>query len=152
MAREAEIYKNARAQFEYMIGVDPTSLTPIQQLQLRLSKWANTSLKGKHDSTTDTLGIGEELGEMCGPLALLMVAMAGKVDHAMLKNMQGIREHESKDPEVLRTAVMDGLSDMFIYAIQLCTAMRLCFDTILTQTAEIVMKRDWVADPSGASH
>ena len=53
-------------------------------------------MKGKHDKVTDALGIGEELGELAGPLALLVAAQMGKTQHAMLKNIQGISEHESQ--------------------------------------------------------
>ena len=95
MKTKVEIYRLAREAFDDLI--EPTRiLNKLQLLQLELNRWANTSLPGKHDKVSNTLGIGEELGELAGPLALLVAAQMGKTQHAMLKNIQGISEHESQ--------------------------------------------------------
>lgn len=97
-------------------------------LQTDLATWQNRNF-GVQPATNLTLGVAEEVGELC---------------RAVLKGEQKIRGMD--DREAQRTAVSDALGDILIYACQVATAFRLDLGTIFQLTAEKIMSRDWVKD------
>ena len=72
------------------------------------------------------MGVAEEAGELC---------------HAVLKHSQRIRN--MGDPHAYREKAGDAIADTAIYLIQMATALRLDFGTLLAKVAEEVMKRNW---------
>lgn len=73
------------------------------------------------------MGVSEEVGEL---------------NHALLKQWQGIRGswHEHEDN------AKDSVADIVIFLADLCSARGWDFDAIVTETWEKVLKRDWKAD------
>jgi len=103
--------------------------TPMQLLQVKLAAWQNRNF-GPPQSALLALGVGEEAGELF---------------RAILKSEQGIRSFNSAG-ELLDKGG-DAIADCVIYAIQWCTLHRMDYETLLHETAEYVMTRDWVAYP-----
>jgi NTP pyrophosphatase (non-canonical NTP hydrolase) len=48
-----------------------------------------------------------------------------------------------EDREAYRAAIADSIADAFIYAMSLCTALRIDMGTLLTETAGEVLGRQW---------
>ena len=71
------------------------------------------------------LGMGEELGEL---------------NHALLKQAQGIRGTAEEHEE----AAKDALADLWIFSLDLCNKRGWDAGKILNMTWEEVCKRDWV--------
>jgi len=151
-----EIYKKARDNFDEYIATSTETntdhLNKVQKLQYALAVWVNSELTS--DSTTDTLGVSEEVGETTEAmlLLLLLATKSGKLSHAILKHHQGIREHHEQNIEKLRAEVADGVIDVIIYAMNLCTHQRLDFDTLLRETITEVTTRKWKTDPQGKQY
>ena len=61
--------------------------------------------------------------------------------HAVLKQSQGIRGYD--DYEKFREDAGDAVADIVIFCIQMATLLRLDFWTLLSETAEVVMRRKW---------
>jgi NTP pyrophosphatase (non-canonical NTP hydrolase) len=123
----------ARATFELYAAMDAPDvpLDEFSGLQVRLARWQARNF-GVASHEQMALGVAEEAGELA---------------HAVLKHSQGIRG--MADPEAYREAAGDAIADVAIYAIQLATALRLDFATLLMATAEKVMERDWRANAAG---
>ena len=136
-----EPYDLARAAFDGYAALD-APLLPIQlhpQLQVRLFRWAQANFK-PWGSTENVLGVSEEMGELAEALTGLLIA-TGRLDHTMLKHMQGIRGYG--DENHFRRQAADAVADMMIFATQLCTTLRIDMATLYQATAEEVMKREW---------
>ncbi len=126
----------AKAKFDKYAGLDSPSLPGdvASALQVSLYRWQARNF-GSATKEQLALGVGEEAGELF---------------RAILKHSQNIRGFGDK--EVMREAAGDAIADIFIYAIQLCTVLRLDWYTLLEETAnQIVQKRDWVANPDTGS-
>lgn len=125
--------EKARLAFNKYCAMDAPQLPESEssQLQVELARWQTKNFGG--GNTLELLaGVAEEAGELA---------------HAVLKNTQKIRGME--DPEKYREAAGDAIADMMIYAIQICTKLRLDWYTLLSATAyDEVMKRNWTKDPS----
>lgn len=102
---------------------------PWQKLQVELAAWQARNFGGATDEQM-ALGVAEEAGELC---------------HSVLKHSQKIRG--LADKQAYRAALGDALADIAIYAMQLATANRLDFETLVHETARKVMKREWKANP-----
>lgn len=152
---EQSAYQKARAAFDQYVGIDPNAFEDVgpnldkrsvldkypiwRKLQIRCWAWQLVNF-GHCDNVK---GLGEELGETA--LGLLGIAAgAGKVLHASLKTENQIRGFS--DPEKGRQAVSDGIADVIIFALQVCSQFRLDFQTLVEATAEDVLQRDWVHD------
>ena len=85
--------------------------------------------------------MSEELGEL--------TAAVGKLNHVVLNHYQERRGLEDRDK--YRAEVADGLADMIIFAHIIATSCRLDFWTIVRETAEKVMQRDWKKNPLDAN-
>jgi len=118
------VQKSSEA-FERCDGANPWA-----HLQARLAQWQFKNFGSSSDEQLG-LGIAEEAGEIC---------------HAILKRSQRIRG--MADEDAYRELAGDGVADVVIYAMQLCTRLRLDFATVVAETAEIVMARDWKRTPS----
>lgn len=105
---------------------------PWSALQVRLVRWVHQNFGGCN-IVHQTLGVCEEAGELA---------------HAVLKHEQGIRGLTSQD--AYRAEAGDAVADAVIYLMQVCTALRLDFGTLVTATAENVMRRDWKRNPKDA--
>lgn len=77
------------------------------------------------------LGLQEEVGELA---------------HAHLKGKWGIR---GMTGEALSAAKMDAVGDIFIYLMSYADTNDLDLQHCIQVTWDRVLKRDWVADPSG---
>lgn len=138
-------YQASRDAFDRYAGMDAPEVpdNPLSALQVRLCRWQTRNF-GAGTSAHSVLGVVEEVGEALEGFLGLAVA-AGRLAHAVLKADQKIRS--LSDPEKARRAVADGVADLSVYAIQVCTAFRLDYGVLLTQTAEDVMQRDWKSNP-----
>ena len=107
----------------------PDITTKWADLQTRLEEW---QIKNFGEASVDQmiLGATEELGELC---------------HARLKHSQGIRGMADKGAYVV--AAGDAIADCTIFLMQIATALGLDFETLVHDTAEQVMKRDWRKKP-----
>jgi NTP pyrophosphatase (non-canonical NTP hydrolase) len=134
--------QKARAAFDVYAAVDAPRLPSdiaqartdaawLSDLQVMLARWQVAQF-GVASHEQQALGVAEEAGELC---------------HAVLKHTQRIRS--LADLESYRTAAGDAIADVAIYAIQMATALRLDFATLLDATAREVMQRNWKADPDG---
>lgn len=103
-------------------------LSSVAKLQGRLHAWQVRNF-GEMSKYQMLAGIMEELGEL---------------SHALLKNDQQIRGFE--DEAFFLEKAGDSLADMRVYMEQLCTILKLDAPTLFEETANQVMKRDWVKD------
>jgi len=140
-------YQFARDTFSTYAAMDAPNLPTenglkISALQVQLHRWHvrqfdSCTLAGK------ALGISEELGEAVDAL-LGMASCAGKISHAILKHDDGIRGMD--DELAFRKKLADAIADNTIFAIQLCTMLRLDYGALLQATVEEVIKRNWKKD------
>lgn len=94
----------------------------IDELQTRVHEW--------HD---------RNFGDAPQPLrALIVCEEAGELAHVILKQTQGIRADSSTDAHL-----RDAIGDIGIALMALCSSRGWLFSDILTETAEMVLKRDW---------
>ena len=70
-------------------------------------------------------------------------AEAGELAHAQLKLEQNIRG----DRDEHLTEIADAVGDICMYLMGVCDNYGFVFEECIRQTAESVMRRDWVADP-----
>lgn len=117
----------AKDVFDDYAGMDAGKLPadPWSALQVMLSRWETRNF-GAGTLAHRALGVCEEAGELA---------------HAILKHEQGIRGMGDRD--AMREAAGDAIADVTIYAINLATALRLDFGTLVRGVAEQVMGRDW---------
>jgi NTP pyrophosphatase (non-canonical NTP hydrolase) len=98
----------------------------LRQLQAELAPWVAHNF-GDRPWQQPLMGVAEEVGEL---------------NHALLKQWQGIRgmreEHEA--------AAKDAVADIVIYLADLCNARGWDFGAIVEETWARVSKRDWRAD------
>ncbi len=122
---------HAFAQYAHLSGEELPSTVGISyglaDLQVRLARWQQSNFGGSKDWQL-ALGAAEEVGELC---------------HALLKRSQRIRGME--DPAVYKEAVGDAIADVTVFLIQLASSHRLDFFTLLVETANKVMERNWTA-------
>jgi NTP pyrophosphatase (non-canonical NTP hydrolase) len=139
-------YDLASEDFEQYAHLGPPALPggALRDLQIKLCRWEQRNF-GAAPKHTGALGVSEELGELAERVLALM-ALSGRVSHATLKAEQGIRGTEAEH----RQQAADAIADMAIFAINLCTKMRIDFGTLLYKTADQVMRRDWKARPLDA--
>jgi len=78
------------------------------------------------------LGMAEEVGEVC---------------RIILKAQQKIRQYTNGFDEKARKDLAKEISDVAIFAIQLCSIMGIDFGKALFERSEEVMKRDWTKNP-----
>ena len=99
----------------------------MRDLQRRLSEWQDRNFDPVEPGIRAlqlTLGVCEEAGEL---------------SHTILKRDQGIRgTREEHDADA-----RDAIADVVIYAMNLCSNEGWDFETIVRETAEKVMLRDW---------
>lgn len=99
------------------------------KLQQRLATWQMNNF-GAQPIERFALGAAEELGELC---------------HAVLKHSQGIRGVGSD--AVFEELAGDAIADCVIYLMQMASAIEMDFNTLIEETAENVMDRDWANSP-----
>ncbi len=102
---------------------------PLFVLQAVLAEWERTNF-GASPAVNNLLGAVEELGELA---------------HAQLKSDQKIRG--MADEVIALEKKGDAVADVVIYLMGYCTKNNLCFATLLFETANKVMKRNWVDNP-----
>jgi NTP pyrophosphatase (non-canonical NTP hydrolase) len=74
-----------------------------------------------------------------------MVEEVGEIAHAMLKGKQGIR---IEDDIAASAKIRDGVADLTIYMMGLCSLMGWRFEELVTSVAtNEVMQRDWIKFP-----
>lgn len=101
----------------------------ISSLQVQLVRWQSRNFGGATLEQA-ALGANEEAGELA---------------HAVLKAQQKIRGYDSKSK--LRADAGDAIADCAIYLMQAATILRMDFWTLVNETANNVMARDWKAAP-----
>lgn len=99
----------------------------LMPVQSRIHTWRQQNFPNA-DATQQLLGIAEEAGELA---------------HAHLKQMQGIRGDDNLHIEEAK----DAIGDLVIYIMGYCSYRGWDLETIVRDTAEHVLKRDWIADP-----
>ena len=101
--------------------------------QVELKKWQDENF-GKHpdDALRFTLGMSEEVGEVC---------------HHVLKGTQGIRGGVKG---INKEEVADGVADILIYGLQLLSELGMDAEAEISAVITKVLKRDWVKHPTGA--
>lgn len=114
---------------DWLTGVEPR-LLPVPQLeQLAVHDWSVRNF-GDSPQTLVTLGLAEEVGELC---------------RAVLKREQGIRgTREEWDAEVRKE-----IGDCVIKLLDISAYEGLSLVQAFTDRWEAISKRDWVADRTG---
>lgn len=84
-------------------------------------------------------------------IILLQVALgineeAGEIAHAVLKGTQGIREGINGIDKEL---VADGVSDNFIYGLQLLSELKVDAEAEIPKVIDQVLQRNWLDNPTG---
>lgn len=102
----------------------PTELEVIQRV---VHEWRQRNFPDA-DATQQLLGVAEELGEL---------------SHSHLKEMQGIRG----DSGLHQANAKDAVGDLMIYLMGYCSCRGWDIRKILIDTADHVLKRDWIANP-----
>ena len=104
--------------------------------QTELAAWQEKNFEVGQDLTLKcVVGMAEELGE---------------VSHHVLKGLQGIRGIRGGEWKgINREEVADGVADVLIYGIQLLSSLDLDAEVVIKEVIEKVLRRDWVANPSG---
>lgn len=133
-AKEIDVARAAKERFNGYAAFSPQDFEKLgdgtlARLQVELAAWQNRNF-GAIPMWQPALGAGEEVGEL---------------QHAVLKHYQGIRGLD--DRERLLAQASDSVGDAVVYLMQVCTALRLDFETVVRGTAMHVLKRDWVKDP-----
>ena len=126
--------ERAREVFGTYAGMDAPLLPDDSQscLQVQLSRWQTRNFGGANLFEM-LAGATEEVGELA---------------HAILKHHQKIRG--LKNEAEFREAAGDAAADIVIYVMQLCTLLRLDFGTLVSETAQEVMLRNWKDNPDTA--
>lgn len=124
--------EKAKASFETYCAMDAPKLPEgphaLSTLQVQLARWQNENFTATTNEHL-ALGIAEEAGELC---------------HAILKHVQKIRGMADRD--AYRAAALDAVADISIYCMNLCTGLRADYGTLIEETAQNVMKRNWNKD------
>ena len=149
-------YEAARAAFDKYAAMDAPHLPddPWSALQVKLTRWQTRNF-GIQPAERNALGIAEELGEMSESILDTVIynlglvsgfaVTAGRLAHTVLKNAQKIRGMD--DMEKARHNIADGVADLMVFSMQLCTCFRLDMGTLFKLTAEKVLERDWTKKP-----
>ena len=126
--------EKARAAFGEYAAMDAPKLPEDSQssLQVQLCRWQVQNF-GTSNLFQQLAGVTEEVGELA---------------HAVLKHDQKIRGFDNE--EKFREAAGDAVADAVVYLNQLCTLLRLDFGTLVSETAQEVMQRNWKAKPETA--
>ena len=124
MQQAADIFESALRQ-SMTFDFNTMKLPQLSEIQFALSSWQNRNF-GPTPAYRNVLGVCEEAGELA---------------HAMLKHEQKIRGMD--DDMSFKIAASDAIGDILVYLMQLCTALRLDFGTILLFTSLRVMRRTW---------
>lgn len=111
------------------IPLDESLDEPMSNLQVELCRWQAKNFGGGI-LWQQALGVCEEAGELA---------------HAVLKHAQRIRGYDDREKFVEEAG--DAIADCAIYLMQVCTILRLDFETLLEETALRVMNRDWKRSP-----
>lgn len=106
-----------------------SQMTALQTLQNEIGPWALHNF-GEQASYRPLLGVAEEVGELC---------------HAHLKDEQGIRTTEDHSEKKV-----DAVADIMIYLAHYCHLEGINLEQAISETWEIVKKRDWKKDPATA--
>ena len=97
----------------------------IYRYQFEISEWSKQNFT--QDPIDPLLGITEEVGEL---------------NHAVLKQRQGIRK--GVDPVVSKALIEDALGDIFIYMCDFAQRNNIDLEFAIRDTWEKVSKRNWV--------
>lgn len=101
----------------------------ISEFQEQVSAWADHNY-GPRDIVKSTLGIAEEVGELC---------------RAVLKRVQGVRgTHEEWSKEIEKE-----LGDVFIKLCEIAGVEGLSLYSVAIERWQDIKQRDFVADPIG---
>lgn len=100
----------------------------LQPIQASTHEWRKDNFP-KADATQQLLGITEEVGELA---------------HAHLKQTQGIRGDDNLHIEEAK----DAVGDLVIYLMGYCSYRGWDLETIIRDTVEHVLQRDWIENPS----
>lgn len=143
----------ARANYDRQ--AQETPIPAMSELQEKLNAWMGRNF-GFQEDVRLALGAAEEVGELAEVLlevgspgdmrlALGATKAVGKIAHAALKRAQKIRGFDDKTKYL--DALADAIADINIYLMNLASANRLDYGTLIARTAEQVMQRDWKAKP-----
>ncbi len=100
-------------------------MNTIKRIQQEVGRWSEKNF-GDQESWKPLLGIGEEVGEL---------------NHAHLKESQGIRTNENHVNNKV-----DALGDLFIYMCDYADKEGIDLNVAIISTWEKVKQRDWKAN------
>jgi NTP pyrophosphatase (non-canonical NTP hydrolase) len=102
----------------------------ISEIQKAVGEWADRNFPSEESRgrLRCALGVCEEAGELA---------------HAVLKRDQGIRGAAEKHEAMMR----DAVGDVVVYLMDFCCREGWDFESIVRETANEVIKRDWTKDP-----
>jgi len=106
------------------------SLSKIQE-EVWLWSYANFGSRSGACGVDQFIGIVEEVGELA---------------HALLKQIQGIRQGED-----LREKERDAVGDIMIYLLDFCARRGYSAEEVLNETWELVKKRNWKENPENGT-
>jgi NTP pyrophosphatase (non-canonical NTP hydrolase) len=88
--------------------------------------------------------VAHNFGDRPWQMPLMGVAEeVGELNHALLKQWQGIRGTNAEHEE----AAKDAVGDIVVFLADLCSARGWDFGAIVEETWSKVLRRDWRADP-----
>lgn len=97
----------------------------ISEFQAEITEWSKRNFTSQ-DLIDPLLGLTEELGEL---------------NHAVLKQRQGIRK--GLDPAKSQELKEDAIGDLFIYLTDFCQRNNINLYQVINKTWEQVKQRDW---------
>lgn len=146
-AKSKTPFQLSREAFDAYAHLDKPHLPgdDLSTIQVLFARWEVANF-GYQPAERNVSGLAEELGEMATALGyfLGLGKAIGRLSHIQLKASQKIRGFE--DREYARAECADAIADICIFTMNLATALRIDFGTILRETAKKVLKRDWNAD------
>jgi NTP pyrophosphatase (non-canonical NTP hydrolase) len=112
----------------------------LHNFQRELKVWAEYNFP---DNPPDSpiIGMGEEIGELFESLTGLIISN-GKLNHAYLKQKQGIRGTREQH----QAAIKDAVADIIVYLADFCNKTDINLTLTLAETWSKVRRRDWKND------
>lgn len=100
----------------------------IREIQSENSEWAVRNFPNS-ELWMPVMGAGEECGELF---------------HSILKMYQGIRGTKGEH----LVAAEDAIGDIVIYLMDVCNKLEIDLETVVNETWDTVINRDWVERPN----
>ena len=100
----------------------------MREMQKEMFAWLEREFPMSLTLEAQTLGVAEETGEVC---------------QLVLKKAQKIRKAGLMDESSWKLAIADGVGDVIIYLMNLCSIAEIDIEEAVENTVDKVKERDW---------